>query len=79
MVDPERLQVEALIRLATGMVMLVGQAWLPRRRRVTPDEEHDAFAWWPADVAAGRPRPTAAAHDGLAARAHERDASLGGQ
>jgi 8-oxo-dGTP diphosphatase len=49
-VHPERMQVEALIRLPTGMVMLVGQAWLPDGASVTPDEEHDAFAWWPADV-----------------------------
>jgi ADP-ribose pyrophosphatase YjhB (NUDIX family) len=49
-VNPERLQVEALIRLPSGMVMLVGQAWLPAGANVTPDDEHDAFAWWPADV-----------------------------
>ena len=50
-VQPERLQVEALIRLASGMVMFVGQAWLADGATVRPDEEHDAFAWWPADVA----------------------------
>lgn len=49
-VRPERLQVEALIRLANGMVMLVGQAWLPAGASVRPDEEHDEFAWWPAEV-----------------------------
>ena len=49
-VQPERLQVEALIRLANGMVMFVGQAWLAAGTTVQPDEEHDAFAWWPADV-----------------------------
>lgn len=49
-VQPERLRVEALIRLGNGMVMLVGQAWLPEGATVRPDEEHDAFAWWPADV-----------------------------
>jgi ADP-ribose pyrophosphatase YjhB (NUDIX family) len=49
-VAPERLRVEALIRLGNGMVMLVGQAWLAEGATVRPDEEHDAFAWWPADV-----------------------------
>ncbi len=46
-VTPERLRIEALVQLASGMVMLVGQAWLPRGVQVTPDDEHDAFAWWP--------------------------------
>jgi 8-oxo-dGTP diphosphatase len=49
-VRPERLQVEALIRLNNGMVMFVGQAWLASGAVVAPDDEHDAFAWWPADV-----------------------------
>ena len=49
-VGPERLQVEALVRLGNGMVMFVGQAWLPSGATVTPDDEHDEFAWWPADV-----------------------------
>jgi 8-oxo-dGTP diphosphatase len=49
-VRPERLQVEALIRLANGMVMFVGQAWLPAGASVSPDDEHDAFAWWPPEV-----------------------------
>jgi ADP-ribose pyrophosphatase YjhB (NUDIX family) len=49
-VTPERLQVEALVRLANGMVMLIGQAWLADGARVEPDAEHDAFAWWPAEV-----------------------------
>ena len=30
--------------------MLVGQAWLPAGASVQPDEEHDAFAWWPPEV-----------------------------
>ena len=50
-VAPERLTVEALIRAPTGMVLLVGQAWLPDGASVTPDPEHDTFAWWPADPA----------------------------
>jgi 8-oxo-dGTP diphosphatase len=49
-VAPERLQVEALIRLNSGMVMFVGQAWLPAGAVVTPDPEHDEFAWWPAEI-----------------------------
>jgi ADP-ribose pyrophosphatase YjhB (NUDIX family) len=49
-VAPERLQVEALIRLANRMVMFVGQAWLPSGATVRPDDEHDEFAWWPSEV-----------------------------
>ncbi len=49
-VTPEQLTVEALIRLANGMVMLVGQAWLGQGATVTPDPEHDSFAWWPARI-----------------------------
>ncbi len=50
-VRAERLQLEALIQLPTGSAMLVGQAWLPDGAAVVPDEEHEAYAWWPADVA----------------------------
>jgi ADP-ribose pyrophosphatase YjhB (NUDIX family) len=49
-VDPESLSVEALIGLSTGMVMIVGQAWLAPGAEVKPDEEHDEFAWWPAEI-----------------------------
>jgi 8-oxo-dGTP diphosphatase len=49
-VQPERLTIEALIQAPSGMVLLVGQAWLPSGATVTPDEEHDEFAWWPAQV-----------------------------
>ena len=49
-VRPDRLQAEALIRLGNGMVMFVGQAWLPPGARVRPDEEHDEFAWWPPEI-----------------------------
>jgi ADP-ribose pyrophosphatase YjhB (NUDIX family) len=48
-VAPERCAAEALVRLPHGMVMFVGQAWLPDGAQVTPDDEHDAHAWWPAD------------------------------
>ncbi len=48
-VTPERLSAEALIRLPNGIAMLVGMAWLAEGASVTPDSEHDEFAWWPAD------------------------------
>jgi 8-oxo-dGTP diphosphatase len=49
-VEPERLSIEALIRLPSEVVMLVGLARLAADASVTPDHEHDEFAWWPADV-----------------------------
>jgi ADP-ribose pyrophosphatase YjhB (NUDIX family) len=49
-VEPARLQVEALVQLASGMVLLVGQAWLRDGATVAPDAEHDEFAWWPPAV-----------------------------
>ncbi len=48
-VRPERLTVEALIQFPSKLVMLVGQAWLSPGASVTPDHEHDQFAWWPAE------------------------------
>jgi ADP-ribose pyrophosphatase YjhB (NUDIX family) len=51
-VAPERVQAEALVRLPHHLVMFVGMAWLPAGAEVTPDDEHDEYAWWPADVAA---------------------------
>ena len=48
-VEPERLRIEALLLLPSEMVLLVGQAWLADGATVTPDHEHDEFAWWPAD------------------------------
>jgi 8-oxo-dGTP pyrophosphatase MutT (NUDIX family) len=50
-VEPERVQGEALVQLPHRMVMFVGQAWLAPGAEVTRDHEHDAHAWWPADVA----------------------------
>jgi 8-oxo-dGTP pyrophosphatase MutT (NUDIX family) len=47
--EPERLQVEALVRLPHRLVMLVGQAWVASGSEVVMDHEHDAHAWWPAD------------------------------
>jgi 8-oxo-dGTP diphosphatase len=49
-VSPQRVRAEALIRLPHRLVMFVGQAWLPEGAEVTPDHEHDAFAWWPAEI-----------------------------
>jgi 8-oxo-dGTP diphosphatase len=49
-VVPERVQGEALIRLPHRLVMFVGQAWLPEGAEVTRDHEHDAHAWWPAEI-----------------------------
>jgi ADP-ribose pyrophosphatase YjhB (NUDIX family) len=49
-VAPERLSAEALVRIPSGLVLFVGVAWLPNGAEVTPDHEHDAYAWWPAEV-----------------------------
>lgn len=51
-VRPARLTVEALVRLPHQLVMVVGLAWLAEGVEVAMDAEHDAYAWWPADVAA---------------------------
>jgi 8-oxo-dGTP pyrophosphatase MutT (NUDIX family) len=52
-VAPERVRGEALLELAHGLVMFVGQAWLAEgvEQQVRPDEEHDEFEWWPTDIA----------------------------
>lgn len=49
-VQAERMRIEALVLLPTQVAMLIAQAWLPADVTVTPDDEHDEFAWWPADV-----------------------------
>jgi 8-oxo-dGTP diphosphatase len=49
--EPERLTVEALMILPGGVAMLVGLATVPETCQPVPDAEHDAWAWWPADVA----------------------------
>ena len=46
-VRPERLSVEALVRVPSGLVLLVGVARLAAGDRVARDHEHDAHAWWP--------------------------------
>jgi ADP-ribose pyrophosphatase YjhB (NUDIX family) len=52
-VTPERVRGEALLRLPHQLVMFVGQAWLAEGvdEDVTPDHEHDEFAWWPREIA----------------------------
>lgn len=54
-VAPERLTVEALAETPNGLVFLVGMAWLALGAEVVRDDEHDAHAWWPADVAGWPP------------------------
>ena len=49
-VAPERLSVEALVRNPSGLVLFVGLARLPAGAEVTPDHEHDTYAWWPAQI-----------------------------
>jgi len=51
-VTPAHVRGEALVRLPQGLVMFVGQAWLAEGAdaEVTPDPEHDEFAWWPRDI-----------------------------
>ena len=49
-VTPARVRGEALVRLPRDLVMFIGQAWLADGAEVTPDHEHDEYAWWPADI-----------------------------
>jgi 8-oxo-dGTP diphosphatase len=49
-VTPERVRGEALVRLPHQLVMFVGQAWLAEGAEVTPDHEHDEYAWWPSEI-----------------------------
>lgn len=46
-VAPERLTIEALVGRPSGVVLIVGMAWLADGALVTPDSEHDEYAWWP--------------------------------
>jgi ADP-ribose pyrophosphatase YjhB (NUDIX family) len=50
-VEPASLTVEALVLLPQQLVMVIGLAWLPDGAEIEMDPEHDAHAWWPADVA----------------------------
>ena len=47
---PERVIVEALVALPSGVAMLVGIATVADDAAPVPDDEHDEWAWWPADV-----------------------------
>ena len=49
-VSAERITVEALVCLPHQLVLLLGMAWLAPGAKVTPDTEHDAFAWWPPEI-----------------------------
>ena len=51
-VSPQHVRGEALVRLPHQLVMFVGQAWIAEgdEAAVTPDHEHDAYAWWPREV-----------------------------
>jgi 8-oxo-dGTP diphosphatase len=49
-VSPERVRGEALVKLPHRLVMFVGQAWLTEGAEVTPDHEHDEYAWWPSEI-----------------------------
>jgi 8-oxo-dGTP diphosphatase len=51
-VTPLLVRGEALLRLPHKLVMFVGQAWLAEGAEdtVTPDHEHDEFAWWPREI-----------------------------
>lgn len=49
-VEPERVHGDALVRLPQNLVMFIGTAWLPDGAEITMDPEHDAYAWWPADI-----------------------------
>ena len=48
---PADVSVEALVRLPSGLAMLVGQVTVPTEAQPVPDAEHDEFAWWPPDPA----------------------------
>ena len=48
--EPDRLTVEALVGLPNGMAMVVGLALVAEGCDPVPDDEHQEWAWWPADV-----------------------------
>jgi 8-oxo-dGTP diphosphatase len=63
--SPERLSIQVLIALPSGVAMLVGVATVPDDVEPVPDDEHDEWAWWPADV------------DGWPEEAHEQLRAMG--
>ena len=49
---PEQVAVETLVRVPSGLVLLIGLARVAGDgAEVEMDDEHDAHAWWPADPA----------------------------
>jgi 8-oxo-dGTP diphosphatase len=48
--EPERVSVQALVALPSAVAMLVGVATVAGDAAPLPDDEHDEWAWWPADV-----------------------------
>jgi 8-oxo-dGTP diphosphatase len=48
--QPDDLSVEALVALPNGLNMLVGLATVADRCDPVPDDEHDEWTWWPADI-----------------------------
>ena len=50
-VEPAHLSIDGLVRVPSGMALLVGRATLHEGAEVTPDHEHDEFEWWPAAIA----------------------------
>ena len=46
-VQARELSIEALLLLPSGLAILIGHAWLAHGAAVTPDAEHDEYAWWP--------------------------------
>jgi 8-oxo-dGTP diphosphatase len=46
---PESLTIEALIRIPSGLVLMVGLARVPAGVEVQMDPEHDSYEWWPPD------------------------------
>lgn len=49
-VTPRELTAEALVRLPSEVVLLIGMAWLQDGANVVPDPEHEEFAWWPSEL-----------------------------
>ena len=49
---PDRLEVEALATMPSGLAALIGVATVPAGATAIPDAEHDELAWWPPDPGA---------------------------
>ena len=48
---PAGVAIEALVRLPSGLAMLVGQVTVPSDASPVSDAEHDEYAWWPPEPA----------------------------